>query len=255
MSDIKSGRNLLLIFIAIVIVLIVIIAAPFIYQSWEETFTPTNDRDGDGVPDGRDAFPDDPDEWADNDGDGIGDNADPDDDNDGILDSRDWLPFNDGGIRVEIDSIRIKDDPSGSLFPPETTNVYAVITINEASYIVPNDLGEEVSIDVETKVNWSAELNVDDSVANHEITLQLFFASSFAGRIIDINNESAEKTNEGRTIRISYHIGDKVGHQFPANKNYITYDGSEDGNYNPIKRFDEKDAKISFRIVTVDVRQ
>ncbi|MCP4299542.1 MAG: hypothetical protein GY783_03060, partial [Gammaproteobacteria bacterium] len=43
-----------------------------------------NDSDGDGVPDADDAFPDDPTEWADLDGDGIGDNADPDRDGDGI---------------------------------------------------------------------------------------------------------------------------------------------------------------------------
>ncbi len=44
------------------------------------------DTDGDGVPDERDAFPDDPDEWLDSDNDGIGNNADPDDDNDGMPD-------------------------------------------------------------------------------------------------------------------------------------------------------------------------
>jgi hypothetical protein len=36
---------------------------------------PEADSDGDGVPDGRDAFPHDPAEWADDDGNGIGDNA------------------------------------------------------------------------------------------------------------------------------------------------------------------------------------
>jgi len=45
------------------------------------------DSDGDGTPDDEDAFPSDPAEWADNDGDGIGDNADTDDDNDGLSDS------------------------------------------------------------------------------------------------------------------------------------------------------------------------
>ena len=34
------------------------------------------DTDGDGYPDGDDAFPNDPTEWADTDGDGVGDNAD-----------------------------------------------------------------------------------------------------------------------------------------------------------------------------------
>jgi hypothetical protein len=48
------------------------------------------DLDGDGVDRAKsipwDAFPLDPKEWRDTDGDGIGDNADPDDDNDGYSD-------------------------------------------------------------------------------------------------------------------------------------------------------------------------
>ncbi len=44
------------------------------------------DTDQDGVIDLEDAFPLDPAEWADNDKDGIGNNADPDDDNDGFFD-------------------------------------------------------------------------------------------------------------------------------------------------------------------------
>lgn len=43
-----------------------------------------DDRDGDGVLDAEDAFPDDPFEWADLDNDGIGDNGDPDRDGDGV---------------------------------------------------------------------------------------------------------------------------------------------------------------------------
>ncbi len=38
---------------------------------------PDGDSDGDGVPDGEDAFPLDPNEWEDSDGDGQGDNSDP----------------------------------------------------------------------------------------------------------------------------------------------------------------------------------
>ncbi len=44
------------------------------------------DRDGDGVDNGPDIFPDDPNESLDSDGDGMGDNIDPDADNDGIPD-------------------------------------------------------------------------------------------------------------------------------------------------------------------------
>lgn len=44
------------------------------------------DIDGDGIPNTKDAFPNDPLEWEDSDNDGVGNNADPDDDNDGYLD-------------------------------------------------------------------------------------------------------------------------------------------------------------------------
>jgi hypothetical protein len=46
----------------------------------------STDIDGDNVPDVLDAFPNDPNEWADNDGDGTGNNQDVDDDNDGMTD-------------------------------------------------------------------------------------------------------------------------------------------------------------------------
>lgn len=52
-----------------------------------------DDSDSDGVVDASDAFPLDPTETADADGDGTGDNADPDDDNDGVNDGSDAFPF------------------------------------------------------------------------------------------------------------------------------------------------------------------
>lgn len=55
-------------------------------------FTLVMDSDGDGFPDDEDAFPNDPSEWFDNDGDGIGDNADTDDDDDGVPDVNDAFP-------------------------------------------------------------------------------------------------------------------------------------------------------------------
>ena len=53
----------------------------------------TNDSDGDGCPDSEDLFPYDASECYDNDGDGIGDNADPNDDNDPLNDDEDAFPF------------------------------------------------------------------------------------------------------------------------------------------------------------------
>ena len=51
------------------------------------------DSDGDGVLDSRDAFPNDPKETRDTDGDGTGNNADTDDDGDGALDADDAFPL------------------------------------------------------------------------------------------------------------------------------------------------------------------
>ena len=59
------------------------------------TVTPgasAGDRDGDGIPDEHDAFPDDPSEAYDFDKDGIGDNADPDRDGDGVDNTADFYP-------------------------------------------------------------------------------------------------------------------------------------------------------------------
>ncbi|MFQ6106484.1 MAG: CARDB domain-containing protein [Thermoplasmata archaeon] len=64
------------------------------------------DDDNDGVPDERDDFPWDPDEWKDTDGDGIGDNADDDDDGDGVPDDEDAFPSNPDEIRdSDLDGI------------------------------------------------------------------------------------------------------------------------------------------------------
>ena len=52
------------------------------------------DTDGDGVNNAEDAFPYDPNESSDLDGDGVGDNTDPDDDGDGVLDDDDAFPEN-----------------------------------------------------------------------------------------------------------------------------------------------------------------
>ena len=69
----------------------------FIPDELEEDFNtdPNNpDTDGDGILDGQDDFPTDPDRGIDTDGDGIDDTQDPDDDDDGVLDADDAFPTN-----------------------------------------------------------------------------------------------------------------------------------------------------------------
>ncbi|GFO81854.1 MAG: hypothetical protein A49_14810 [Methyloceanibacter sp.] len=85
------------------------------------------DSDGDGVADESDAFPDDPNETTDLDGDQIGDNADTDDDADGVPDVTDATPNdtdNDGvdnAIDEDDDGDNTLDDQDADPLDPEVT--------------------------------------------------------------------------------------------------------------------------------------
>jgi hypothetical protein len=70
---------------------------------------PYRDTDGDGVPDYQDAFPSNPSEAVDTDGDGIGNNADTDDDGDGMPDT--WE--NQYGLNPLIDDASEDEDGDG----------------------------------------------------------------------------------------------------------------------------------------------
>ena len=67
------------------------------------------DADGDGNVDPMDAFPRDPSDWRDTDGDGIGDRTDTDDDGDGVADAADPLPL-DGSEVADFDGDLIGDN-------------------------------------------------------------------------------------------------------------------------------------------------
>ena len=71
------------------------------------------DSDGDGVPDSQDAFPVNPNESIDTDGDGVGNNADLDDDGDGYSDAEDRFPLDPGEwFDSDGDGLGDNSDPS-----------------------------------------------------------------------------------------------------------------------------------------------
>ncbi|MDC0172196.1 M12 family metallo-peptidase [Gammaproteobacteria bacterium] len=74
------------------------------------TITILNDTDGDRVADDEDAFPNDLTESIDTDGDGIGNNSDPDDDNDGVPDITDAYPLIGLNGLIDTDSDGIPDN-------------------------------------------------------------------------------------------------------------------------------------------------
>ena len=68
------------------------------------------DMDRDGVPDMRDAFPSDPAEYLDTDGDGVGNHADSDADGDGVDDDADGAPFDRYEV-TDTDGDGVGDEP------------------------------------------------------------------------------------------------------------------------------------------------
>jgi hypothetical protein len=85
------------------------------------------DIDGDGVSNGQDAFPTNPNERSDSDGDGVGNNADADDDGDGIPDAQDAFPLQKDGALSGSLSRQIKANPTlAPLLSPVRTLLLAI---------------------------------------------------------------------------------------------------------------------------------
>ena len=72
------------------------------------------DADGDGFVDAVDVAPEDPLDWIDSDGDGLGDYGDPDDDNDGVVDEEDAFPL-DAAEWADIDGDGVGDNADDDL--------------------------------------------------------------------------------------------------------------------------------------------
>ena len=90
------------------------------------------DDDGDGVADVDDAFPLDPSESVDTDGDGIGNNADTDDDNDGVLDVDDAFPLD------PSESVDTDGDGTGNNADLDDDND-GVLDVDDAFPLDPNE--------------------------------------------------------------------------------------------------------------------
>jgi hypothetical protein len=96
------------------------------------------DSDNDGYPDDSDAFPNDPNEWADSDDDGIGDNADLDDDNDNLTDVEE-LEFGDDCNLT--DPLNPDSDGDGAIdsadaYPNDPFPAFLIVSQNDGHMLV-----------------------------------------------------------------------------------------------------------------------
>lgn len=243
-SEAKSGKILVLGFIMTIAIIMVIIAAPWIQEQFFPANSNSDDIDGDGVPNDEDAFPHDPSEWIDSDGDGIGDNADTDDDNDGILDVFDFVPRADAGIKVAIEMVRVKDFVIGRQM---TGTISAKIFIDDQEISTFGPL--EMEIDTDTPVNWSIPIfNVADDKAYHPIKIELSYLNILGrSELLDIDGDDPSTDEVGKVLEINYYLGNYVGKEMKESS-----DGSLDNNDSTF--FTEKDAKTNFIITTVDAK-
>jgi hypothetical protein len=130
------------------------------------------DDDGDGVPDGSDAFPLDPNEWIDTDRDGIGNNADPDDDNDGIPDAIDPYPldpFNNMGSLL----VYINNTLNGMSSDLLAMNASLTSRISSAESNILNaiaDVNASLSVNIQ---NLLASITAEISSMNSSLSNQL----------------------------------------------------------------------------------
>ncbi len=146
------------------------------------------DTDADGVLDINDAFPNDANETADLDGDGIGDNADTDRDGDGVLNADDLFP-NDSGESADLDGDGIGDnadpdkdgdgvpndqdafpeDSASSALPVITIDTPATLTTVGATpvHITGTAEGEPVSLSVN-----GAQITAADGTFQADVSLE-----------------------------------------------------------------------------------
>ncbi len=201
----------------------------------------SRDTDGDGYPDGVDAFPRNPLEWVDSDSDGIGDNADNfpyDRDNDGFNDTVDLVPDADAGINLTIESISIWD--AVDYLSDTTAEVYILLVIDGVNMGMLNSSGAVWNCPVgsTTLINETFTFDLDDDVRNHTIELTMMDADVMGdGDILDIDGTSPA----GRTLIVVYDI---VAGTWTGND----VDGLANGSADGTSTTDDNDAALRFDI-------
>jgi hypothetical protein len=186
---------------------------------------PVSDRDGDGVPDSEDAFPDDPSESADSDSDGVGDNGDlfPDDgsewadsDGDGYGDNGDLFP-NDGDEWSDRDGDGYGDNADA--FPDDPTQ-YEVTTVLSPYRV---NAGATQDLELSDGRTWTQDMGfwntgtanaIDSSVEISSTGIDQMYRSSHTDS--DDGNEMEWRfplTNGSYTLKLHFaeHVHTQVG--------------------------------------------
>ncbi|WP_372810215.1 neutral/alkaline non-lysosomal ceramidase N-terminal domain-containing protein, partial [Litorivivens sp.] len=152
------------------------------------------DSDGDGVPDRDDAFPGDPTESSDLDGNGIGDNADPDDDGDSYNDDVDNCPT------IPNDQTDTDNDGQGDACdPPDDSDNDGVADVNDQCPATPD--GSDVNGDgcaAEQLVNASCDQGTKlEGGDSYQVVLSSDSGHPISFQVLEPNAIDCGKTANG----------------------------------------------------------
>lgn len=247
-------------------------------------YLPTKDSDRDGHPDKDDAFPNDPSEWADSDGDGMGDNSDispyKDSDHDGYddpedrfpLDPKEWKDDNNNGVGDNSDYYPVDTDEDGypdnvDLYPGSDVgimfNITDLIVTDQVDY-----LAEDGDVYFHLSINGDLQNRIDNvgQPWRCQIGTGIAIQESYRFNVDDnrryttielkmFDEDLAEDdvldingmSSSGRTLLVKYDMAQRtwIGNDVSGRG-----DGSLDGTGNS----DDDDAVLSFdmSVVTID---
>jgi hypothetical protein len=237
---------------------VILVAVLVIGAAWVVTWLPKEpddvvppnaewpkDTDGDRYPDFEDAFPADPEEWADLNQNGIGDNSDDndtDEDEDGYNDLVDLKDNVDAGILIELKSSKAIDDVD---LVTGLAEVYFDVRINERQEARIDDLGYPYIIEVGSfyYMGKSLRFNVDDNRRYTKISIAMWDEDySSQDDLVDIDGVNLAD----KTLDIMY---DLVNGTWYGDDTDGLADGSSDGSAST----DDDDGALSYNITAISI--
>jgi len=189
------------------------------------------DDDGDGYNDTEDLFPIDSTEHSDNDLDGIGDNEDNDDDNDGYNDSVDFDPFNDIALKFVFEWVELSDRQSNKAFAPFVFYLYQ--GTDQLHRFDNNNNPWTIPWQEKYVLNADFELNVPDNRTEHQFTVIAVFHKFRNPEEFDISD-----SNSSYRANLTYNLSSDSWEQGRNG----TLDGEND------QTDDENDAKLHLSV-------
>jgi len=237
----KKNKKLISI-IAVVVIIIIAMAGVFYWVTDPDSSTDSRirDRDGDGVADANDAFPDDASETKDTDNDGYGDNSDVfpydssehiDTDLDGIGNNADFYDYGNGKVKIAITSFR--SDGTADVLDSADAYFQILIDANNDGIFEQTQTSSRTDNDDSLSNPFSYIVDLPDSTTQFK----------FAIKVWDYDSASNDDLFDYCPTTTGYYYTMTVNNPFSDS---WLYDGADDYQDNEI------DCELGYSISVVD---